>query len=111
MIPGYKFESEFFLRHERRGREKGLQEGREQGLQEGREQGLQEGLQEGREQGLRSALLALARRRFAVVTAEEEMAIDALRGEQRLMELIESLGDAGSLSEVLAGRERSSGRT
>lgn len=84
VLQGYKYQSEFALRYYNQGHEKGREEGRN----------------EGRNEGLRLAVLALAQSRLDAVTVEDHAAIEAIRDEHGLTELINALGRASSSSEA-----------
>jgi hypothetical protein len=61
-----------------------------------------EGHETGRAKGLHDAVLALARGRLAELTAEEVTAIEALRDEHVLTDLIAALGNVNAPSEIRA---------
>jgi len=100
-MQGYVYQSEYARRYYNQGLEQGLEAGREQGLEAGREQGLEAG----RERGLHDAVLALARAKLGVVTAQSEAAIRALRDHDQLIALTTALGLAGSEAEARAALE------
>jgi hypothetical protein len=89
-VQGYQYRSEFARRY--------VAEGRQEGLQEGRQAGLQEGLQE----GLQNAALAIARAKLGELSAEEQAAVRAVRGEAALTALISRLTQAPGAEELRA---------
>ncbi len=101
-VQGYQYRSEFARRYvaegRQEGRQEGLQEGRQEGLQEGRQAGLQEGLQE----GLQNAALAIAGAKLGQLSAEEQAAVRAVRGEAALTALISRLTQAPGAEELRA---------
>ena len=92
-MQGYVYQSEYARRYYNQGLEQGLEAGREQGLEAGRERGLHD------------AVLALARAKLGVVTAQSEAAIRALRDHDQLIALTTALGLAGSEAEARAALE------
>jgi hypothetical protein len=75
-MQGYQYRSEFARKYYNQGRE------------------------EGREEGLRDAVLALARTRLEVVTANDQAMIEAMHDQGALTELINILGRAGTPTEA-----------
>jgi hypothetical protein len=97
-MQSYQYKSDFARKY--------YGQGRDEGLQKGREEGLQEGLQEGREEGLRTAMLALARAKLGALTDHEVAAIEAMRDQRAVTDLITALGQASSVADARALLER-----
>ena len=74
----------------------------ERARREGREQGRREGRALGRADGLRAAVLAFARARLAPLSGEDAAAINELRDESALTELVDSLAQAETVEDARA---------
>ena len=70
------------------GRQEGLQEGEQRGLQRGLQEGERKGLQEGEQKGLQKAVVAMAKRGFAIA----EIAQDLELSEVEVRRMLKSAG-------------------
>jgi hypothetical protein len=86
MLEGYKFTSEFALRHYG--------------------EGEAEGLKKGREAGLRTAVLALARAKLLALSDDDVAAIEAATDQSMLTALVAALGNAPDAGTARAALDR-----